>query len=72
MAPLTTAQALAQYYRELTEGGIPRETAHELVLEAGRELLNVEDLVVLGSASGEPLRLSVEPSEGVGESESPA
>ncbi|MGW5928069.1 hypothetical protein ACWF2L_17735 [Streptomyces anulatus] len=59
MAPLTTAQALSQYYRELTQGGIPYETAHELLLDAGRRLLNVEDLVVLRTNSGEVLRVDV-------------
>jgi hypothetical protein len=68
---ITTAQALASYYTELTQGGVPYETAHELVVDAGRRLLDVEDLVVLSSASGEGLRVLPEPSEGVGESKSP-
>lgn len=66
MAALTTAQTLSQYYRELTQGGIPHETAHELLLDAGRHLLDVEDLVVLRTNSGELLRVDVPetPSEG--------
>jgi hypothetical protein len=69
---LTTAQTLASYYTELTTGGVPHQTAHELVVDAGRRLLDVEDLVVLSSAPGEAVRVSPESYEGVGESKSPA
>lgn len=68
----TTAQQLCQYYRELIAGGIPHDTAHELVLEASRELIGLEGVIILKTASGEAIRIAEEPSEGVGESKSPA
>jgi hypothetical protein len=54
---LTTAQALARYYNELVDEGIPHETAHELLLDAGRRLLDGADLVVTGTGTGEVVRV---------------
>ncbi|MFT2014604.1 hypothetical protein ACMA1D_01965 [Streptomyces sp. 796.1] len=60
---MTTAQALSSYYRELTQGGVPHETAHELVLEAGHQLLGEGDLVVRTTATGELLRITTLPTD---------
>lgn len=64
MTARTTAQQLAQYYRELTQGGIPHDTAHELVLEASRELIGSEGVIILSTTAGDVLRVSEDPPRG--------
>jgi len=40
--PMTTAQTLSAFYRELVEAELPDRLVHELVTDAGRRLLNGE------------------------------
>lgn len=45
---LTTAEILSRFWKELEEGGIPSDLAHQLVLSAGRESFSAEGFSVKG------------------------
>ncbi|KAF0649197.1 MULTISPECIES: hypothetical protein [Streptomyces] len=63
------AQALADYYHELIKHGLPHETAHQLVTDAGRDPLLLADLLPAPTDDVKTTTPST-PQQGVGVSES--